>query len=104
MRKNKLDEMEKEIITRSTIHAYKFMVIALLIWCISAALSHQNWGIPFYIILSQSLVKFIAKQIYRHQVEDERWKNSLLSLTIIATIIVFAILFIIPISLIGMRR
>ena len=104
MKKNKLDEMEKTILTRSTIHAYNFMLLVLLIWCISAALSHQNWGIPFYIILAQSLVKFIAKQIYRHQVDDERWKNSLISLTIIATIIVFAILFVIPISLIGIGR
>ena len=104
VKRNKLDEMENAINTESAIYAYRFIIIVLIMWCLFGIFMSENWGVPLYILIAQLFVKFIVKQLGRHRVGDERWKNSVIRLVAIVAIALFVILFVIPNLLIGIAR
>ena len=100
-RRKNLDEMEQDILVRSMVCAYKFMLIVLCVWVIAGFFLKISVVLPGYILVGQALVRFISEQIYKRSVDDERWiRNSFVLLCGIA-VGIFIILFI-PLAYIGM--
>ncbi|MEN2256304.1 hypothetical protein AAIB48_00410 (plasmid) [Paraclostridium benzoelyticum] len=65
----KMDEMEKEISLKSIKASWFYTVIFLFIWSIYQYLNSSEWGIPFFLFITQNLVllatQFIFKKRYK---------------------------------------
>lgn len=70
-----MDEMEKVITLKSMRCGFTFTTIALAMWIILGILTRSAWQLPCYILCIQNVVCFIAKQLYRKQVDDDDWKK-----------------------------
>ena len=45
--------------------------------------------LPGYILLAQLFIRFIAEQIYKKEVDDERWKRNVIVFLVSIVIIIF---------------
>jgi len=101
MRKKKeLDEMEQAIVTKSAMCAYKFILIALSMWIIAGLFLKNSVVLPGYILIGQLVVRFASEQIYKREVEDERWKRNIVFFLIDTAVVIFIVL-LIPLIYIG---
>lgn len=101
MRKKKdLDEMEQAIVTKSAMCAYKLILIALSIWIIVGLFLKISVVLPGYILIGQLVVRFASEQIYKREVEDERWKRNIVFFLIGMAVVIFIVL-LIPLVYIG---
>lgn len=101
MRKKKeLDEMEQAIVTKSAMCAYKFILIALSIWIIAGLFWKISVVLFGYILIGQLVVQFASEQIYKREVEDERWKRNIVFFLIGTAVVIFIVL-LIPLVYIG---
>lgn len=97
---NTMDEMEKEIALKSIRCGFTFTTIALAAWIISGILTGGEWQLPCYILCIQNAVCFIARQLYRKQVDDAGWKKDTVTfITVFMAVLLAAI--IIPIFFIS---
>ena len=88
----KKDEMEKEIENKSILISYYFCQCALVIWILINFINKKNNLIPLYILIMDNIVKKISDLIYKHSVEDERWKKGLLILILLILLILFMLM------------
>ena len=87
-------EMEKEIERKSIFISYYFCQFALIILIIINCITKKNIVIPLYFLIMANVVKKTSDLIYRHSVEDERWKKGLM----IFLLSILLVLFILTIS------
>lgn len=99
-KKHELDEMEQAILAKSMTCAYKFMIIVLSLWVVIGLFLKQSVVLPGYVLLGQLLVRFVAEQIYKREVEDERWKRNVVFFLIGVAVMLFVAL-LIPLLFIG---
>lgn len=97
---NTMDEMEKDIALKSIRCGFTFTTIALAAWIILGILTGGAWQLPCYILCIQNVVCFVAKQLYRKQVDDAGWKKDTVTfITVFMAVLLAAI--IIPIFFIN---
>lgn len=97
---NTMDEMEKDIALKSIRCGFTFTTIALAAWIILGILTGGAWQLPCYILCIQNVVCFVAKQLYRKQVDDSGWKKDTVTfITVFMAVLLAAI--IIPIFFIS---
>lgn len=99
-KKHELDEMEQVILARSMTCAYKFIVIVLSIWVVIGLFLKSSVVLPGYVLIGQLFVRFVAEQIYKREVEDERWKRNIVFFLIGMVVVIFVAL-LIPLVYIG---
>lgn len=65
----KMDEMEREISLKSVKFAWFYTVIFLFVWSIYQYLNSSEFGVPFFLLITQNLVllatQFIFKKRYK---------------------------------------
>lgn len=91
-----MDEMERHIALKSMRISYLFTLIALAVWGIADILSGRGMVIQLYLLIAQNLVHFICTQIFRKQVGDDGWKQSVTDIAV-TVLIIIAVALIIPI-------
>lgn len=79
-RKNKPDEMDREISSKSAVSAFYYTQLIIIVWIISDLLRHRPVLMPLYVLLAGLLVRGCSSLIYRHDFGDERWKKGLVIL------------------------
>lgn len=91
--KNKIrDEMEQSILIKSENLAHRFMTITLSMWVLIGLFLKKSVVLPGYILLAQLFVRFIAEQIYKKEVGDERWKRNVIIFFVSIVIIIFVVM------------
>lgn len=89
MKNKNRDEMEQSILIKSENLTYRFMTIALSMWVLIGLLLKKSVVLPGYILLAQLFIRFIAEQIYKKEVDDERWKRNVIVFLVSIVIIIF---------------
>lgn len=95
MRKKKeLDEMEQTILVKSRMCAYKFMIIVLSLWVVIGLFLKFSIALPGYVLLGELFVQFATEQIYKRNMEDERWKHNSIVFVLVTVVTIFVAFFI----------
>lgn len=89
MKNKNRDEMEQSILIKSENLTYRFMTIALSMWVLIGLFLKKSVVLPGYILLAQLFIRFIAEQIYKKEVDDERWKRNVIVFLVSIVIIIF---------------
>lgn len=58
-------------------------------WVLIGLLLKKSVVLPGYILLAQLFIRFIAEQIYKKEVDDERWKRNVIVFLVSIVIIIF---------------
>ena len=74
----KMDEMELAISLRSIRWAYLFTVLALFGWGLRDFIVQGTITAPFYLLIFQNLVYYLASQIAKMKAGDAEGKKSIL--------------------------
>lgn len=88
----KRDEMEQEIHKKSVLISHSFTSVALVVWIIVDLIYQKSAVLPLYLLIAQLIVQKISTLIYKHSVDDERWKKGLLLLIVTIVLILFSLL------------
>lgn len=99
---NNMDEMEKDIALKSIRSGFAFTTIILVVWGAVGVFTKNEWRVPLYILCTQNLICFISRQLYRKQMDDDRWKKDL-STFVVVFIIVLLIGLLIPFFMMGQK-
>ena len=73
-----MDEMELAISLRSIRWAYLFTVLALFGWGLWNFIGQGKITTPFYLLIFQNLVYFLASQIAKMRIGDTEGKKSII--------------------------
>ncbi|MCR5540624.1 MAG: hypothetical protein K6F71_07385 [Ruminococcus sp.] len=88
-KRNKADEMDKEIRSKSIITAHYYTQFMLIVWIIIYTVKNRTILMPMYVLLVGLLVRGASSLIFRHDFEDERWKKGLVILLSATAAVVF---------------
>ena len=93
LKRNKPDEMDREIRSKSVITAHYYTQFMLVVWIIICIFKHISVLMPLYVFLVGLLVRGVSSLIYRHDFGDERWKKGLaILLPSIAAVVILLML------------
>ena len=88
----KRDEMEQEIHKKSVLISHSFTSVALVVWIIVDLICQKSAILPLYLLIAQLIIQKLSALIFRHSVDDERWKKGLLLLIVSVILILFSLL------------
>jgi hypothetical protein len=86
-RRNKPDEMEIEIRSKSIISAHYYTQFMLVVWLVLGIFKQKLEILPLFLFLVGLLIRGAASLIYRHDFGDERWKKGLIVLISSITVV-----------------
>ncbi|MBP3271128.1 MAG: hypothetical protein J6M17_02725 [Ruminococcus sp.] len=92
-RKNKPDEMEKDIQHKSVVAAHYFTEAALAVWIVISLIKGASAVVPLYILLAELLVRGVSVLVYRRDLGDDRWKKGIVVLISAAAVVLFVLMF-----------
>ena len=91
-KRNKPDEMDREIRSKSVITAHYYTQLILVVWIVSDLLRHRSVLMPLYVLLVGFLIRSGAALAYRHDFGDERWKKGLVILLSLIAAVAFLLM------------
>ncbi len=91
-RRNKQDEMDREIHNKSVITAHYYTQLILVTWIVSNHFRHKSVIMPLYVLLAGLLIRGGAALVYRHDFGDERWKKRLVILLSLIAAVAFLLM------------